>query len=399
MRIVLHIVFFFFTCFSALSQRCYTDDLLKEQLEQSDEFRQSHATFDSIGQAFSRGEISAPANRAFVEIPVVVHVLWRTEEQNISDKQIMSQIHALNRDFNMDTNDWVSNPEPFRWLADRANIRFALANIDQQGNPTTGIIRKNVSEENIGVSDDYYRDARGGSTAWTRAHYLNIWVGETNDSILGYAIYPNPIIGERDGIFMNYRVFGIGGNTVAPYNQGRTLVHEVGHYFGLRHPWGGDSDCSTDDYIDDTPRQEGPNFSCQNFPSFSCPDQPHGDLYMNYMDYASDACINMFTRRQVSYMHLLISTLRSSLYNSSGLSGISNPLDERDVSVYPNPTAGSVIIESKTDRIVQLYSVTGVLVGDYQLRSGQNPFDFSSLSEGVYILKTAAQSYRIVVTH
>ncbi len=396
MRIVLHIICLLIVGFSAVAQHCYTDQIMEQQLDEKPALAQGYAFVDSLSQAFDRGEISAPASRSFINIPVVVHILWRTEEQNLSDERVKSQIRALNRDFNMDTNDWSMNPEPFIWKAASANIRFYLANIDPQGNPTTGIIRKQVNETSIGTSDSYYRDAAGGSTGWTRTHYLNIWVGETNDSILGYAIYPNPVIGERDGIVMNYRVFGM--NTGIPvYNDGRTCVHEVGHYFGLRHPWGNDDDCSTDDYINDTPRQQAPNFVCPDFPSFSCPDEENGDLYVNYMDYGSDGCVNMFTYRQVEYMHLLISTLRSALYHSPGLSGVNDLPVEKDLSIYPNPGIGHFIVEASAPQSASLFSMSGQFIGHYNLDRGQNPVDLSMLDEGVYFMRTEQHAHRIVI--
>ena len=99
-----------------------------------------------------------------------------------------------------------------------------------------------------------------------------------------------------------YNAFGTTGNVAAPYNKGRTVTHEVGHWFGLYHIWGDDgTSCSGSDYITDTPNQADENYGCPNFATnSSCGNQ--GDMSMNYMDYTDDACMYMFTALQKSRM-------------------------------------------------------------------------------------------------
>lgn len=397
MKRVLHILFVVFLANVAQSQHCHTDEVHAQMLEQNPELASSYAGFDSLALAFSNREVDIQMPRHVVEIPVVVHVLYFNEEQNISDRQIHSQIQALNRDFNMDTNDWASNPEPFRWLAENSGIRFVLADRDPEGNPSNGIVRKQVGVRQIGTTEKYYKNARGGSNPWPRAHYLNVWVGETNDSILGFAIYPYLPIGEKDGIFMNYKVFGTTGTATPPFNDGRTMVHEVGHYFGLRHPWSNDDDCDTDDYIDDTPRQLEPNYTCQSFPKFSCPGEPNGDMYMNYMDYASDVCINMFTRRQVEYMHLVLSTVRSSLFDSPGLTGTKEVNAPDLLSIYPNPASGFVTLEARESMSVELLDIHGRIIRNLSLKAGQNRVEVANLNSGVYFIRFNNEVKRLVI--
>src|SRR5688500_7150178 len=69
-------------------------------------------------------------------IPVVVHVVYQTEDQNISDAQVQSQIDVLTEDFTKRNADLASVPAPFQPLAADARISFELATSDPEGNPT-----------------------------------------------------------------------------------------------------------------------------------------------------------------------------------------------------------------------------------------------------------------------
>ena len=95
-----------------------------------------------------------------------------------------------------------------------------------------------------------------------------------------------------------------GGNNpnsfTAPYTAfngltttGKILVHEAGHYLGLRHIWG-DGDCNHDDFISDTPKSiNHAGFIC-NYNANTCVDNINGvdlnDMVENYMDYSSANC-------------------------------------------------------------------------------------------------------------
>jgi hypothetical protein len=78
-------------------------------------------------------ELEAPK---VIIIPVVVHVLYKTPAQNISDEQIKTQIEALNRDFRRKNTDTLNTPVRFRSLAADVQIEFALATADDKGRAT-----------------------------------------------------------------------------------------------------------------------------------------------------------------------------------------------------------------------------------------------------------------------
>jgi surface protein len=258
-----------------------------------------------------------------ITIPVVVHVVYNTPAQNISDAQIQSQIEVLNKDFRR-----LNADADGTWpQADDMEIEFVLAQTDPNGNATNGITRTATTVTTFDADDSMKFDVSGGKDAWPAEDYLNIWVSTlpttSSGTILGYAQFPGGPP-ETDGVVVNYLVFGTIGTAVPPFNLGRTTTHEVGHYLNLRHTWG-DGDCSVDDFVSDTPLSSGPNSTDSpcTFPGpNSCiepvNDQP--DMFQNYMDYSTDPCKNLFTNGQKVRMRALFAPggFRESLLSSLG---------------------------------------------------------------------------------
>lgn len=236
------------------------------------------------------------------QIPVVVHVLWHEPHQNISDEQIASQITVLNQDFRRSNPDSEQIPAPFRPLAADAHIEFVLASIDPQGAPTSGIERRHSEVSSFGADDGVKSRTTGGLDAWPADSYLNIWVCPLGGGLLGYAQFPGGPP-ETDGVVILQSAFGTVGTAAPPFHLGRTTTHEVGHWLNLNHIWGDDgTGCTGTDNVADTPNQGGPNGGQPTFPQISCNNGPHGDMFMNYMDYVDDPAMFMFSTGQVARM-------------------------------------------------------------------------------------------------
>lgn len=245
-----------------------------------------------------------------ITIPTVVHVIYNTAAQNISDAQIASQMQVLNDDFRRLNAD-ADNTWP---QADDAEIEFCLATVDPQGNATNGITRTQTSVSGFSTNDNMKFNSSGGHDAWPAGEYLNIWVCNISGGILGYAQFPggNPA---TDGVVCDYQYFGTIGTATAPFDLGRTGTHEVGHWLNLRHIWG-DGACGVDDFVSDTPTSDAPNYGCTpNHVSCSSV-----DMVQNYMDYSDDACMNLLTTGQKNRMRALFEPggARASLLSSGG---------------------------------------------------------------------------------
>ncbi len=250
-------------------------------------------------------------------IPVVIHVVYRNEVQNISMAQIMSQMEVLNLDYRRNNSDASNTPSAFAGVAADCEIEFCLAAEDPYGNPTIGITRTPTTIEEIGISvapsgdPRIYYTALGGRDPWDPKRYLNIWVCEFNENLLGFGTNPGTGYSLEDGAVINYEYFGTEGTVSAPYHKGRTVTHEIGHYLNLEHVWGGSGGgCSQDDLVADTPMQAEAYYGCPSYPQSSC---GSSDMFMNFMDYSTDGCMNLFTEGQKARMLATLNGPRADL--------------------------------------------------------------------------------------
>lgn len=224
-----------------------------------------------------------------VNIPVVVHVIYNTAQENISDQQINSQIAVLNEDFRAANSDASSAPSIFAGLVADSEISFTLA----------GVNRHSSSRAEWGTRDDM----KYAYPPTSPSNTLNIWVCNIGGGILGYAQFPGGPAA-TDGVVISPQYFGNTGYVAAPYDGGRTATHEVGHYLNLRHIWG-DGRCNQDDFVADTPSSDAPNYGCPSYPTVNCRTT---DMTMNYMDYVYDDCMYMFSEGQKSRMRTLFAS-------------------------------------------------------------------------------------------
>lgn len=275
---------------------------------------------------------NAGRTMAVVSIPIIVHVVHNGEAvgtgTNLSQAQVQAQIEVLNEDFRRLAGTPGFNNSP---VGADVEIDFCLSPVDENGNTMTepGIDRIN------GNKADWPRDQIENqlkpTTIWNPNLFYNIWTVKFNASdanLLGYAQFPDQTglqgipansPASTDGVVVRYQSFGSvdKGNfpvMQAPYNKGRTLSHETGHWFGLRHIWG-DGVCA-DDFVSDTPTQRTSSSGCPN--SLSCNDVTPA-MVQNYMDYSNDACMNIFTIGQKNRMlaALDVSPRRKSLIQAN----------------------------------------------------------------------------------
>ena len=246
-----------------------------------------------------------PANT----IPVIFHIIYSADSENISQERLDEQIIALNQDFNKANPNDVPSEAQFIDVKANIGVNFDIA----------GVIRVNNKKKKSWRPDDAMKfTASGGSDAIDPQHYLNVWVVNNmpymGGNILGYAQFPG---GDwaTDGIVLDHRFVG---NT--PYSTGRTATHEIGHWMNLRHIWG-DGPCGQDDFVLDTPESSSYNSGCPSTPPIKC-NTP--DMFMNFMDYTNDNCMTMFTQGQQERM--------AAVFTDSGFRSAMNV----DIA-FPNP--------------------------------------------------------------
>ena len=311
-------------------QQKYPNRLTEEQFEQW------------MQQKIANGEIRS--TRAVTVIPVVVHVIHNGETvgtgTNISVAQVMSQIDVLNEDFRRLNADASNTPDDFDPVASDPEIEFSLATVTPEGKTGqyAGIHRYNGCQDSYSKAD--IENNIKPATAWNPEYYFNIWVAPLQGGLLGYAQFPsvsglagldaNGGEAETDGIVIRSTAFGNTGTAAAPFDLGRTATHEAGHFFGLRHIWG-DGNCAVDDHVGDTPTQSGSNTTsnpCTYPGRNSCVDAGTDlpDMFMNFMDYSDDECMNLFTGGQKTrFDAVLENSPRRNFENSQVINGVKPP--------------------------------------------------------------------------
>jgi hypothetical protein len=282
-------------------------------------------------------------------IPVVVHVIYSTPAENISDAQIHDAIDALNEDFNKLNPEWPLTHPAFLPIVADMGIEFRLARLDPNDSCTTGITR---TQSTLTYAGDV---AMKQLIQWPRQNYLNIWVcacpmGCTS-GVAGYALFPAGAHAQpqNDGIVMRHDYMGSIGTAGGFSNsdmRAHTLAHEVAHFLNIMHTWGGSNtpalatNCSSDDNVADTPNTIGqtPSAGCSDLDVSTCGEPV--DNVENFMNYAY--CFKMFTEGQKTRaLAALNSTVaqRLNLWQNGNLvlTGVADGYDCATDTTAPNP--------------------------------------------------------------
>lgn len=268
-----------------LEMQMQEDIGLQERMEDIQRFTEQWIRENETGQ------------RSVITIPVVFHVVYRTSAENVSDAMLQAQLNVLNEDFRKLNADVANTPSIFAGVVADCEINFCLAQRDPNGNTTNGIVRRLTTKTSFSTNNAVKYYSQGGSDAWPASSYLNIWVCNLSNGVLGYAQFPGGAAA-TDGVVLLYS--SLPGGSATNYNKGRTATHEVGHWLNLRHIWG-DATCGND-FVNDTPVHNASNGGCPSYPHYSTCSGTPVEMTMNYMDYTYDACMYMFTNGQKARM-------------------------------------------------------------------------------------------------
>jgi len=265
------------------SHKCGTKEVFDEHLEKHTyDFIKKHADLSMEDLTYDT-----------INIPIVWHVVYNTEEQNIPDEQLESQIDVLNEDFMLKNEDSINTPDEWKPLMANYSLHFHTHEIKRV---YTDVIEWDMSKiftENI-LNEDMKFSNKGGSDAIDTHNKLNVWVVNwVPVGLLGFAQFPGKYYRspETDGLVLYYRYTGITDNS-----KGRTATHEIGHWLNLEHIWG-NGGCNVDDGVSDTPIADEPHYSNEGYPTTTTCGTP--DMFMNYMDYGTDSDLVMFTKGQL----------------------------------------------------------------------------------------------------
>lgn len=286
-------------CGATAQRTCNTMNVHQRLMQADPQYATHRASIEQQTQAYA-AQHPHGSQRSVITIPVVVHVIYKVAAGNISDAQIQSQIARLNLDYHKLNADTASVPAVWDSLVADCNIQFCLAQRDPSGLPTTGIVRVQTTVSSWLDDDKVKYTAQGGDDAWPASSYLNIWVCDLGQSLLGYSQFPGGPAATDGCVILNTAFGDQVGTVQSPFDMGRTVTHEVGHWLNLYHTWGDDNGaCSGSDLVGDTPNEADANYGAPAFPlTDNCSTTSPGVMFMNYMDYSDDAALYMFTKGQ-----------------------------------------------------------------------------------------------------
>lgn len=319
-------------------------------------------------------------------VPVIFHIVYNGEHQNIPNEQIYSQLKTLNEDYNqLNLNRTETHPD-FTGVASSVNVEFFLAS-----DSGIGAITRTATTHGPFYNDDLHFTAAGGRDAHATDRYLNVWVADLTPGIFGYGAAPGtPAF--RDGVAIHYTYLGRQDNAAHPYNLGRTLTHEIGHWLGLQHLWG-NGGCDSDDGISDTPLQKDPSAGCST-DQVSCGSR---DMVQNFMDTAEDACMTLFTNQQAAAMRQVLLNERSAMtVDNKTVTGIDGKgtTGSNNVVVYPNPVTNDKNLRIElsmalSDVKVSLTDLNGNVLREQTFSGRSIHFDIEGLKNGMYLARVS----------
>ncbi len=345
------------------------DALTKQHLDylkqRDPDYVKKRNDYEAMIQSYLAKNSKSHQVQSVITVPVVIHIVWNATNAagNISDAQAISQITVLNEDYGRTNSDTVNTPAPFKSRAANMHVQFCLAQRDPSGNPTNGIERRqNNSVTSWGTDNAVKATSTGGLDAWDPTRYLNIWVCDLGSGLLGYGEFPTTSVSNTFGVVILNSGFGNTGTVQSPYQLGRTTTHEFSHCFNLYHIWGDDgSACTGTDYCADTPNQAGSTNNCPTFPSIdacantaapNAGDPVNGIMFMDYMDYSYDNCMNMFTQNQSARTTAVLNVAPyNALATSNGCTPVNLPNNDAGVSGVTMP-GGQVCSASFTPIVV-----------------------------------------------
>jgi len=363
---------------------------------------------------------------AVVKIPIVFHIVLNANQINNLGgaagirARVLSQVEAINNDFNKRNSDTSSVPSAFKPLIGNAEIEFGLPHRKPDGSSTEGFEIITTTESGYpltSLASGAKYASTGGADTWDPTRYLNVWiVNITPGGTLGFTLPPfSSSPGPEDGIVLTYGAFGVRSGANQYYlngiDKGRTLTHEIGHYFNLDHVWGDDGGfCPTnggsDDGVNDTPPQADHTYNSSHpggvvpYPLLdNCTSSGSGIMWMNFMDYVNDAWMYMFTHGQVSRMRATLAStgISHSLTQHPELfdwpTDVASLESARGINIYPNPTTGTFNIsfaDASGLREIAVLNLMGQTV--YNIKPANNAItnytmDLTGLSKGVYMVQ------------
>lgn len=362
------------------------------------------------------------------QIPVIFHIIVTSTQLTQMggytgiQARVDSQIAVINRDFNRGNGDSTLIPAGFKSVYSGTGIKFAKAVLSPGDTCVSGYNLRIITSQGFsGINQSFglaKHNSTGGLDAWDPTKYLNVWVINFNDpsapGVIGITVPPSFVGGggfaqSEEGICVTYGAFGVKTNATGYFvpniTGGRTLTHELGHFFEIWHVWGDDgglcpNNGGADDGISDTPPQADATYGNPSLPQYdACTATGNGIMCMNYMDYTDDDAMHMFTRLQAGVMAANVASGGESYTLTQHpellvcpTTGVAQVSGETDFAIAPNPTTGAVTIRfgQASDKLqtITVMDMMGRKVQAINAEAGKTTYNASlnGLPKGIYFV-------------
>ena len=309
---------FFWSASFAQDRTCGMIEHMNEQMQNPEfarEHEESQAKFRVALEHNLRNKGTVLNRLNPIIVPVAVHFPDGQESDRACLEALaQNQIDILNSDFsatNLDASLWSSASTNYPGVVHgAANIEFCMATLNHPANTDTDLVEGGPAVS-IG-----YNFGGGGDTDIKWGGYMNFLVKNAGTGVLGYSPLGGSIR-KGQSVVISASAFGSGSGCSdyspgSPFDLGRTVTHELGHFYNLRHTFSGS--CSNDDGIADTPNIKDPNYGCSSPGSISGCVNEEKALTMSYMDYGNDSCLYMFTEGQTTVVDSYITGVLQSQF-------------------------------------------------------------------------------------
>ncbi|WP_298902854.1 proprotein convertase P-domain-containing protein [uncultured Psychroserpens sp.] len=317
-KLPLLVLFLFIGTLVHAQRSCGMVELMQEKMQDPEYARQYKLTQAKFKAQLTQNLQINQAQRRMepIIIPVAVHFPSGQESDRACLEALaQNQIDILNEDFNganADISGWTA-AAPFytstNTTTGNANFLFCIATM----NHPTGLDAEMV-EGGPAVTIGY-NFGNGGETDANWSGYMNFLVKDIGAGLLGFSPLGGSIA-NGDSVTMNLGAFGSGAGCPnsgivpgAPFNLGRTVTHELGHFYNLDHVFTGS--CATDDGIADTPNQSNPSGGCPTLGASPACVNGEQRLFQSFMDYTDDACMIMFSNGQTTVAEAYVMSIQS----------------------------------------------------------------------------------------
>jgi len=389
---------FFWSASFAQDRTCGMIEHMNEQMQNPEfarEHEESQAKFRVALEHNLRNKGTVLNRLNPIIVPVAVHFPDGQESDRACLEALaQNQIDILNSDFsatNSDASLWYSASSNYPGVVPgAANIEFHIATLNHPANTDTDLVEGKPAVS-IG-----YNFGGGGDTDIKWGGYMNFLVKNAGTGVLGYSPLGGSIR-KGQSVVISASAFGSGSGCSdyspgSPFDLGRTVTHELGHFYNLRHTFSGS--CSNDDGIADTPNIKDPNYGCSSPGSISGCVNEEKALTMSYMDYGNDSCLYMFTEGQTTVVDSYITGVLQSQFKPNTVPLLSVSENEfESFSLFPNPNNGSFTLElqsSTSNNIsIDIYDIGGRKIHKQAYINNGNfkqGIELGTIESGLYLM-------------